>query len=251
MAREMTTIDKRSAIPYYEQLAELLRQEIDVSKPLTGVYQLPSENDLAERHRVSRTTIRHALDVLERRGYIYREKGRGSFAATRRVEQELTHLVSTTEAMRNRGWEVVTKVVSLDHHPHAPAAVSDALELAPDDSVYELCRLRIVDGVALSVQTAYLPSSLCPNLEENDLASSLYRLLDARYGLRLWSGTEILRARGATRAEAALLQIRQGTPVMFAERTTYSSTGVAVEYLEAAWRGDRYDFKVALMRPPV
>ena len=37
---------------------------------------------------------------------------------------------------------------------------------------------------------------------------------------------------------------------MFAERLTYASTGAAVEYLEAAWRGDRYDFKVALTRPP-
>ena len=37
---------------------------------------------------------------------------------------------------------------------------------------------------------------------------------------------------------------------MFAVRVTYTSTGKAVEYLEAAWRGDRYDFKVTLARPP-
>jgi DNA-binding GntR family transcriptional regulator len=38
-------------------------------------------------------------------------------------------------------------------------------------------------------------------------------------------------------------------PVMYMERTTYAADGVAVEYLEAVWRGDRYDFKVTLSRP--
>jgi GntR family transcriptional regulator len=244
----MSTIDKRSTVPYYEQLAELLRKEIEQNKPQTGVYQLPSENDMAGLHGVSRPTIRHALDALERQGYIYREKGRGSFAATRRVEHEVSQLVSTTEAMRKRGWTVETKVAGLSRLAASPTA-AHALELKPGEEVYELRRLRIVEGVPLSLQTACLPAHLCPGLEENDLTSSLYRLLESRYGLRLWTGNEILRARGATQPEGKLLEIRKGTPVMFAERITYTSTGAPVEYLEAVWRGDRYDFKATLTRP--
>jgi GntR family transcriptional regulator len=99
------------------------------------------------------------------------------------------------------------------------------------------------------VQTAYLPAALCPKLEEADLTSSLYGLLESRFGLRLWTGREVLRARGATPHEAQLLDIREGTPVMYAERTTYSVNGTPVEYLEAVWRGDRYDFTVTLSRP--
>nr|MBC8252889.1 UTRA domain-containing protein [Ardenticatenia bacterium] len=44
-------------------------------------------------------------------------------------------------------------------------------------------------------------------------------------------------------------QIQEGTPVMTMDRTTYAASQVAVEYLESVWRGDRYDFKVTLMRP--
>ena len=43
--------------------------------------------------------------------------------------------------------------------------------------------------------------------------------------------------------------IQEGTPVMYAERTTYAANGTPVEYLEAVWRGDRYDFAVTLTRP--
>jgi len=245
----MTVIDKSSAIPYYDQLAELLRREIGDWQASGQACQLPSESELAEQHGISRATVRHALDVLERDGWIYRQKGVGSFAAARRVEQELTQLVSATEALRQRGWVLVTKLISVGQLP-APAHVAHALEIGPGGPTYELTRLREVEGTPVSLQTAYLPATLCPRLEENDLTASLYRLLEGRYGLRLWSGRETLRARGATAREAELMNVREGLPVMYAERITYDASGIAVEYLEATWRGDRYDFKVTLARPP-
>jgi GntR family transcriptional regulator len=244
----VSTIDKRSPLPYYEQLAELLRREIGAKQAAGELHQLPSENELAEQHGISRATVRHALDELEREGWIYRQKGVGSFAPVRRIEQDLTSLVSTSEEMSLRGWPLVTKVLSIDQAP-AAAHVARALELPPETPIYALCRLRVVDDMPLSVQTNFLPAALCPKLEEADLTSSLYRLLESRYGLRLWTGREILRARGATLHEAQLLGIREGMPVMYAERTTYAVSGIPVEYLEAVWRGDRYDFTVTLTRP--
>lgn len=244
----MTTIDRHSPLPYYRQLADLLRQEIDGQQQGGETYQLPSENELAERHGLSRATVRHALDELAREGWIYTQKGVGSFAPVRRVEQDVTALVSTTADMRRRGWSLVTKVLEVVLLP-APAHVADALELPEDDLVYKLRRLRVVDQAPLSVQTAYLPAALCPNLPENDLSGSLYQLLEGRYGLTLWTGSETLRARTATAEEADLLDMPAGAAVMYAERVTYGADGRAVEYLEAVWRGDRYDFKVALTRP--
>lgn len=244
-------IDKASPIPYYQQLADLLRHEISRHQHAPGVYRLPSENELAEQHGISRATVRHALDVLARDGWIYREKGKGSFAAVRRVEQEATQLVSTTEDMQRRGWSLTTRVIALQQLP-APSHVADALEIEPGTPVYELCRLRIVNDEPLSVQTTYLPQALCPALEENDLSLSLFRLLETRYGLRLWTARSVLRARLVSAYEAHLLQVSEQTPVLYMERITYAATGTPVEYLEAVWRGDRYDMRVTLHRiPPV
>jgi GntR family transcriptional regulator len=243
-------IDKTSSIPYYLQLSEILQQEVGKRQSLHEVYQLPSENVLAAQHGITRVTVRRALDVLERDGWIYREKGRGSFAAVRRVEHELTKLVSTTEDMRKRGWALTTRLVSVETVP-TPARVADALEVQEGEPCYKLCRLRIVDGDPISIQTPYLPTALCPDLEQNDLTQSLYRLLETRYGLRLWTGHETLRARCTLPQEEGLLDVPECTPVMYMERVTYTVTGHAVEYLEAVWRGDRYDFKVSLSRAQV
>ena len=75
------------------------------------------------------------------------------------------------------------------------------------------------------------------------------RLLESRYGLRLWTGQETLRARKAAPTEAHILNIGEDIPVMYTERITYAANGAPAEYLEAVWRGDRYDFKVTLSRP--
>lgn len=244
----MTIVDKSSYIPYYQQLAELLRHEISRQQAAGVVFQLPSEHELAERHGLSRATVRHALDELEREGWIYRQKGVGSFAPVRRIEQELTHLVSTTEDMASRGWSLSTQVLSLACIA-APLHVAQALELAGEAPVFEARRLRLVDDTPISLQTGFLPATLCPDLQPDDLAGSLYRLLESRYGLRLWTARETLRARGASEHEAQLLGIPEGGPVMVAERITYAADSRPVEYLEAVWRGDRYDFKVTLVRP--
>jgi GntR family transcriptional regulator len=240
-------IDKSSSTPYYLQLSEILQREIGERQPQDRVQQLPSENELAVQHGITRATVRRALDVLERDGWIFREKGRGSFAAVRRVEHELTQLVSTTEDMRKRGWLLTTRLVS-QQEILAPQKVAQALELPDAAHCYKLCRLRIVDGEPISIQIPYLPAALCPGLERNDLTRSLYRLLETRYGLRLWTGYETLRARCALPHEQELLEVPEGTAVMYMERVTYAATGQAVEYLEAVWRGDRYDFKVSLSR---
>ena len=80
----MRPIDKTSSIPYYLQLAEILRQDIGERPSPHEIHQLPSENELATLQGITRATVRRALDVLERDGWIYREKGKGSFAAVRR-----------------------------------------------------------------------------------------------------------------------------------------------------------------------
>lgn len=243
----MPNIDKRSPIPYYLQLADLLRAEIE-TRDKNGSEALPSENFLLKKYNVSRATVRNALNALERQGLIYRRRGKGSFVAVKRIESELTALVSTTEDMARRGLELETRVIEIKRTAALPE-IARALDLSRPARVYQLTRLRLVDGKPLSLQTAYLPETLYPNLETHDLSQSLYRLSEDVYHLEYSNGREVLRARRATRREALVLKMRVGAPVLYCERITYSRAGAAMEFLQAVWRGDRYDLTVNLTRP--
>ncbi|MHB9032290.1 MAG: GntR family transcriptional regulator [Anaerolineae bacterium] len=242
-----TLIDKNSPVPYYHQLAEILRRELSERSSRGEVVQLPSENELAERYNLSRATIRHALDTLQNEGWIYRQKGKGAFAPYRRVQQELTQLISTTEDIERRGWSLQTRMVECKL-VSAEAHIAEALELEPPALVYRLSRLRIVNDEPLGVQVAYIPAALCPDFDKHDHTSSLYRLLEDQYGYKLWTAREVLRARSASPSEMELLQLNRDTCMLYIERISYTVEGIPIEYLEAVWRGDRYDSTVTLSR---
>jgi GntR family transcriptional regulator len=246
----MPAINKQSRIPYYFQLAESLRQQIKNAASGDKELSLPSENELAEKHRISRATVRHALDLLEREGLIYKAKGKGTFVARARAKYELTSLVPTTEDITRRGWKAGTKVLSLQRMT-PPSSIAAALEIKKGDEVFEIHRLRTADGQPISLQWSYIPAHLCPDLLEHDLSASLTQLLEERYGIRLLTARSSLRARLVQPAEAKLLQISKISPVIYIEQNTFSPEGQAVEFLKTVWRSDRYDFVVNLSRSPM
>jgi GntR family transcriptional regulator len=69
-------LDRQSAVPLYEQLAALLRKQIDSGK-LT--IRLPSEQTLVQTYGVSRGTAHHAMEVLVETGYAVIRWGKGTF----------------------------------------------------------------------------------------------------------------------------------------------------------------------------
>ena len=64
----------------YIAVADAIRQEI-----LDGIYlpgdRLPHQHDLAKLHNVAFNTLKQALDLLSREGYIVRKVAQGTFAA--------------------------------------------------------------------------------------------------------------------------------------------------------------------------
>lgn len=240
-------INKELPVPFYYQIVQVLRdviQDLEVDDG-DGEVALPSENELCDFFMVNRGTVRHALRLLEREGLIYREKGRGTFLRRRRVELDLTRLCSTTEDLLARGWEPRTLVLSVsevDAGPH----VGRYLELPADGKVLEIYRLRLANEEPISLQRAYIPLHLVPGLAEKDLESSLYYTLKNDYGIELQVADQTVRTRAATPEESQLLEVPEDTPIFEMSRVTFDQHQRPVEYLDALWRGDRYDFHVRL-----
>lgn len=64
----------------YFDMMEDLRGQI-LSGAIRAGEKLPSENELSASYRVSRQTVRKALQILQNEGYIYAEHGRGTFCS--------------------------------------------------------------------------------------------------------------------------------------------------------------------------
>ncbi len=72
------TLNRRSMVPMYRQLAAELREQI-VSGAMAEGYRLPPERELASRLEVNRTTVLQAYQQLKDEGLIASKVGKGTF----------------------------------------------------------------------------------------------------------------------------------------------------------------------------
>lgn len=83
----MIPLDYKDSRPIYEQVVEKL-QELMILGVLEEDCQMPSVRSLAMELSINPNTIQRAYGELERRGYIYSVKGRGSFVGSIRRLRE-------------------------------------------------------------------------------------------------------------------------------------------------------------------
>lgn len=232
-------VSRNSKIPLYHQLYEGLRSQI-LSGELEPGDMLPTENELLDRHGISRNTVRQALDLLVNDGLIVRERGRGTFVAQPKIDQGLTRIISFTEDMRRRGLKPDTRVLLRTLMP-APEHIAEALGLPVGEELAHLERLRLADGEPMSIEKSYLVHRYCPGVLERDYSSvPLREALAREYNIFLVHGKQRISAIAAPADTAAHLDIAPGAPLLYIERTTYTARETAVEYLQIYNRGDRY-----------
>ena len=242
------TIDFDSRIPYYVQLHDDLRNEIEKGTWKPGE-KLPGEYGLCETYGVSRSVVRQALRELELEGSIYRRKARGSFVAEPKISQKSAQQLSGFyQEMIERGQTPRSQILKLGVES-AGSKVAEYLEIEKGSKIIELQRLRSVNGEPLVLENSYLSCELCPGLENIDMTdASLYATLKEQFNIVPERGWREFEAVAADKREANLLQIDVGAPLLLFNSVTYCADDTAIEFSHAVHCGDRSRFKVDLIR---
>ena len=220
-------------------LRDRLAGEIEAGSPGPGE-RLGAERELAARLGVSRSTLRAALDALETAGVVHRVRGRsgGIFVSERRVERDLTSLTSLPAYMRRQGFQSGARVLSTAT-VGADAETAAALGVPEGVLVLEVVRVRLADEQPISLERARFPADRFPGLLDRSLSGSLYELLESGYGLRPSEAEERVEVVGATAAEARVLEVRAGAPLVSIARTAWSEEGRPFERSNDLFRADR------------
>jgi GntR family transcriptional regulator len=247
-ADHLMFIDHNSPIPFYVQVQEVLRGQIERGDWHAGD-QLPSEHELCERFDVSRTVIRQALSEMEYDGVVVRRRGKGTFVAEPKIVEGLFQkLTGFYQDMIEKGITPITRVLSQQIVPANPT-VASSLGLDPGSSVIQIHRLRSVGKIPVILDNTFLPYALCPSILQADLATrSLYALLESDYGFVIARGRRTLEAVAANEYEASLLQVNVGAPLMLLDSVGFLEDGTPIEYFHGLHRGDRSRFQVELVR---
>lgn len=242
----MFKVNKDSLLPIYYQIEEGMK-ELIAREELKPGDLVPSERELAERYEVSRMTVRQAINNLVNDGYLVRQRGKGTFVASSKIEQGLQGLTSFSEDMRERGMTPGSKLLEFNL-VKVSAAIASKLKIDEGELVYEIKRVRLADELPMAYEMLYISQHIAPGLTEEIAGASIYEYLEKALNITIAKGEQSLEASIARKNEAAILQIKEGAPVLLIERTSYMDNQKPLEFVQSIYRGDRYKFKIEMER---
>lgn len=235
----------RSPVPKYFTIKAVLQAWLE-REYSTGA-RLPSELILCRDFGVSRVTIQHALDLLEKEGWIRREQGRGTFyagPAAPRTETRPSELGESIMRSRAGAYRVLAKGI-------VPASlrIAERLRIKPGEPIVALDRIGFVDDQPIVVVRGYLLRKFGEpllNAEAPLEHTTLGSLLQDEYGVPIDSVLQTIGASLADPTFADHLDIAVGSPVLEGERIYFDAGSQPIMMTVTFYRTDRHRFVMTL-----
>ena len=234
-------------MPLYAQIKDALREQI-----IDGTYRqhdrIPSEADLMRSFGVSRITVRQALNSLENERLIFKVAGKGTFVSKPRPYQQSARLQGFGEAMLKLGITVTNRLLSLNTVA-ADAVVAARLQVPEGSPLTEIRRVRCTDGEPISLDVTYVRRHLGERLAREDLATrDIFVIIENDYDTPLGHAELGIDAVIADAALARQLMIPVGSPILRAERLTWSRDGQPIDFEYLYYRGESFRFELRAER---
>ena len=239
---ELATRHLDQGVARYYRLYELLSAALQ-DGTIAPESALPSEPEICARHGISRTTVRRALDRLEREGRIVRRRGSGTFARARRAPQrfciELHALPGILAALESR-----STATTLRFHPAPVPQALRAMAAGIGSTAYLLERLRSAHGEPLSVTAAYLPEAMGRRLRQPIPSRASVMTVVGRLGKATAAVRCSVGAVAADADAARMLEVPLGSPLLRVRAVLTDDAGELRGVLESLCRSDRLQLKV-------
>jgi len=238
-------IEREVPVPLYYRLAEIVKQKILNSEFEVGE-SIPTEAELEKEYGVSRITVRQAIDLLCKQGFLVKERGKTPYVAQSKLEHTFGPISSFTKNIRAKGLIPGTKVLSLCY-TKPPRIVARHFEVKEEDDVILLKRLRLVNGKPVAIDTTYLSEDrLLQFVEKGISQESLYESLERDYGILLDEIDETIQVQLAGKEDSKLLKVKVGSACLLSHRVVRDVKGKVVAYSSTIYRGDRYKYHAKL-----
>lgn len=239
----LVRIDRASPVPLYFQVAAELERAIESGRLPAGT-MLDNEIQLAGQFRLSRATMRRAMQSLADKGLLVRRRGIGTQVVRPLVRRKVA-LSSLYEDLAAGGQHPTTSVLHNGVEP-ADGATARALGLPEGAPVLVVDRLRYAGDEPIARLRNHLAAEHAALLDDEALEQhGLYELLRGA-GVDLHAATQTIGARAGTAAEARMLNETRGATLLTMERTAYDEQGRAVEFGSHVYRASRYSFQLSL-----
>ncbi|KON87865.1 transcriptional regulator [Sporosarcina globispora] len=209
--------------------------------------KLPSENELADQYRIPRMVVRKAYEQLQELGFIFSKQGRGSYVQNRKkqIPLILTGDISFSEKMKELEYDFRSENICCEKIPYE-SDVYHALKVLPSDEVYNISRLRIVDGCPIALHTSYVAKSVFKQINRDGPGiTSIFQYYKTHGYKEFTSGQSQLSVVFPNEPERKILKCSSLIPLLLLESLCMDKeTGTVLEYSKIKYRSDCFTYLI-------
>ena len=234
-------LDPNSSKPLHQQAEDLLRVMIRQEEYRKGKL-MPNEVELSKELKISRNTLRQAINKLVFEGLLIRKKGYGTTVAPQNVMSNARNWMSFSQEMNALGMEVQNFELHVSRRT-APQEASEFLHAEEGMRLLCLERLRGRPGLPFVYFISYF-NPVIPMTGEENMAMPLYENLEKNYGIVVKTSREMISARAANSELAQKLDISEGDPILVRKRFVLDVNNMPVEYNIGYYRADSFTYSI-------
>lgn len=238
-------LDYSSSLTLQDQLLQIIKSNIVSSKMEVGS-KLPTEEEICKAYDISRSTVRAAIYELEKDGLIARVRGKGTFVSNGKMKRKMEKVYSFSHQMEMNNKKPTSKVLEFTKVEATPE-LAKIFELPMNSMLYNIKRIRYADKVPLLVETTYIPVTMYPKLEIDNIENkSLYDSLRNEAGIIPYEAEEVYESVVMKNELCKLLECPHGSSGFRIERVAKIENGTVYEFTQSYMRGDCSKLSITL-----
>ena len=192
-------------------------------------------------YKASRDTIRKALDILLKNGYIQKNKGKGSLVLdVDKVAFPVSGVTSFKELAKTINGEVITEVIEVTLNP-VDEIIKKELYME-QGNYYKVKRVRKIDGERVILDIDFLNANIVPGINRKIANDSLYSYIENELDLKISFARKEFTVVKASDEEKKLLDMLDYDLLVCVKSYTYLEDASLFQYTISKHRPDKFRF---------
>lgn len=231
--------------PLHKQAEFYLRRLMEQDEFRDGKL-LPNEIELSEQLRISRNTLRQAINTLVSEGLLIRKRGVGTRVAEKKIYSEATNWLSFSQEMNALG----VGIENFELHINKQLPSEEARQFFSISENIKVLHIERLRG-KVNFPFVYFVSEFNPEIPltgNENFNRPLYEILRNDHRIIVKTSREEISAAPANNFIASKLEIETGDPILIRKRAVSDSNGLPIEYNIGWYRADSFTYKIESVR---
>jgi GntR family transcriptional regulator len=238
----MSNLHNNVASPLYQQLYDEIMEKITTGEYPVGS-QIPSEEQLSQIYKISRITVRSAIQKICDDNVLVKKHGKGTFVSLPVYVESVSAEGSFTKSCIQMGKIPSTEVISKGLKS-VDKRICENLNINDQEKVIHIQRLRFIDGRASMIEEDYFISDFNFMLNKDIEQQPLLDVIRENTGNTAKFFDDVIEIKYATKEQAKNLDCVVGTPLLYISQLVVGDMNQVLYYNEQYIRTDIYKFSV-------